>query len=129
MMSLCFVCLLLVVCGVVGCAPSWYVADGVEGPVSLLVFMFSKIVNILSTDANKLLDIHIENESNLIIETYNKLDKIDQAEIRGEMKQMLKADKYKKERNIPINAPSRKIAAHGADGTKQTKPPRPRKIT
>ena len=92
-------------------------------------FMFSKIINILSTDANKLLDIHIENESNSIIETYNKLDKIDQAEIRGEMKQMLKADKYKMERNIPMNAPSRKIAAHGARGTKQTTPPPKRKTT
>lgn len=34
-----------------------------------------------------------------IIELYNQLDEIDKAEIRGEMKQMLKAEKYKKDGN------------------------------
>lgn len=75
------------------------------------------------------------------IELYNKLDDLDQAEIRGEMKQMLKADKYKttniplplreadKNGTPPIPLSPRKIAAYGADGTKQINPPNPRKIT
>ena len=61
---------------------------------------------------------------------YNKLDVEDKAEIRGEIKQMLKADKYKNNSNNVIPLTPRKIAAYGADGTKQINPPKnPRKIT
>ncbi len=48
---------------------------------------------------------------------YSKLDDIDKAEIRGEMKQMLKADKYKTTASQSFYLPAREIAAYGADGT------------
>lgn len=64
------------------------------------------------------------------IELYSKLDENDKAEIRGEIKQMLKADKYRDSDNELIIHTPRKIAAHGADETKQINPSEnPRKIT
>ena len=36
----------------------------------------------------------LTNEEKQLIKSYNSLDEIDRAEIRGEIKQMLKADKY-----------------------------------
>lgn len=57
-------------------------------------FMFSKIVETLELDANVLLGINIKTENDLCQELYNQLDSEDKAEIRGEMKQMLKSSKY-----------------------------------
>lgn len=59
-------------------------------------FMFSKIVETLEVDANALLGINIKKENDLCQELYNQLDSEDKAEIRGEMKQMLKSAKYNK---------------------------------
>ena len=58
-------------------------------------------------------------EDKTILNLYNKLDEEDKAEIRGEIKQMLKADKYTKRYNPSIDyiAPPLEIAAWGADGT------------
>ena len=59
-----------------------------------------KLFNVLECDANYLYqdDIEIvissENKTDIGIELYNQLDDNDKAEIRGEMKQMLKAEKY-----------------------------------
>ena len=55
-------------------------------------FMFSKIITLLEEDANKLLGIQLHADEG--IQMYNQLDDIDQAEIRGEMRHMLKASKY-----------------------------------
>lgn len=41
------------------------------------------------------------NEKSEYADLYNKLDDLDQAEIRGEIKQMLKADKYKQNYSLP----------------------------
>lgn len=57
-------------------------------------FMFSKIITLLEEDANKLLG--IQSHADEGIQMYNQLDDIDQAEIRGEMRHMLKAPKYNK---------------------------------
>ena len=63
-----------------------------------------KIFDILQTEPNFFFQDEItdtgsslEFDSNqLILDMYNKLDNEDKAEIRGEMRQMLKADKYSK---------------------------------
>lgn len=69
-------------------------------------FMFSKILSVLSCDANELLGIQISLVDDKKTEPflrdegialYEQLDEIDKAEIRGEMRQMLKSDKYKQE--------------------------------
>lgn len=59
-------------------------------------FMFSKIIKLLDVDANKLLGIEFDTSSTDTedIKLYKQLDTIDQAEVRGIMKQMLKSDKY-----------------------------------
>ena len=57
-------------------------------------FMFSKIITLLEEDANKILGIQLHADEG--IQMYNQLDDIDQAEIRGEMRHMLKAPKYNK---------------------------------
>lgn len=107
-----------------------------QEPMISTVGKLAKILNI-STDflmgndskENDALIADTNSEHNLIIELYSKLDIEDKAEIRGEMKQMLKADKYGTH-ETPIPLTPRKIAAYGADGTKQTNPPKnPRKIT
>ncbi len=114
-----------------GIAPSSYCQyeNGKREPDICKIQAISKILNI-SLDYlifGKAIDVHTDEEKQLI-NNYRKLDEIDKAEIRGEIKQMLKADKYK--RNI-TNTPlyPRKIAAYGADGTNQINPPNPRKIT
>lgn len=65
--------------------------------------------------------------SDSAIHLYNQLDIEDKAEIRGEMKHMLKADKYNKSNTY--QSPPREIAAFGADGTKGTRKRPKREIT
>lgn len=62
-------------------------------------FMFKKIATVLDVNPNVLLGLsdnvtYSEKNADIGIELYNQLDDIDKAEIRGEMKQMLKAEKY-----------------------------------
>lgn len=49
----------------------------------------------------------LTNEERQLIKSYNSLDDIDRAEIRGEIKQMLKADKYANN-TISVNIPKTK---------------------
>lgn len=54
---------------------------------------------------------------------YNQLDSEDKAEIRGEIKQMLKAPKYKKAIKVKKSQPHEdgyEMVAYGADGTEGT---------
>ncbi len=71
-------------------------------------YMFSKILSILKVSADDLLGLDLDyiSEHKKIeplpqedegIALYNSLYDIDKAEIRGEMKQMLKAEKYKQD--------------------------------
>ena len=100
----------------------------------------ARIADYLECPVDYLLDRNIKETTPKEIELYNNLDDLDQAEIRGEIKQMLKADKYKQNIHLPLREADkygtppiplspRKIAAYGADGTKQINPPNPRKIT
>lgn len=50
-----------------------------------VLFAFSKFLELTTEEQNKVVE---------LFSVYSKLDEIDRAEIRGEMKQMLKADKY-----------------------------------
>lgn len=101
-------------------------------------FMFSKIVTLLNADANKLLGVNFYDNVNEDITMFNQLDAEDKAEIRGEMKQMLKADKYKRSEDTKhkdnINSKeaalrnyiehlsnSGTVAAYGGDGVKTVK--------
>ena len=76
-----------------------------------------KIADYLNCSIDYLLGRDINEITPNGIELYNKLDPEDKAEIRGEIKQMLKADKYNN-RHIPYI--TREIAAYGADETKGT---------
>lgn len=76
----------------------------------------ARIADYLECPVDYLLDRNIKEATPKEIELYNNLDSLDQAEIRGEIKQMLKADKYKK--NIPL--PPLELAAYGAEGTEGT---------
>lgn len=68
------------------------IADALRVPRNLIEK--SIIPYDLSNDFIKKLDRYLEDDDYIILELYSKLDKDDKGEIRGEMKQMLKADKY-----------------------------------
>ncbi len=106
---------------------------GISGVSIQVVLNICNLLNIdiekISNDELVIKDTTLKNytfskdEKQLII-NYRNLDNIDQAEIRGEIKHMLKADKYTnnlykgKKSSYPTN--DYEIAAWGADGTKGT---------
>ncbi len=87
------------------------------------------ILVVLDTNLYQLITEYIatQNNSDETLFLYQLLDDMDKAEIRGEMKHMLKADKYNKSNTY--QAPPREIAAFGADGTKGTRKRPKREIT
>lgn len=92
------------------------IAECFEVSADYLIFGKTKTSNLLSDKENKLIEAYRSNPS--MQPAIDRLLNISDGNTEI-------ANKHA----VQFNAPSRKIAAHGADGTKQTKPPRPRKIT
>lgn len=98
--------------------------NGLQDPIYTVVVNLAEILNVsvdyLSAGKKCSTPNTFTADEEQLITNYRTLDTIDKAEIRGEIKQMLKADKYTAAKRIKPTEHDYEIAAWGADGTKGT---------